>query len=159
MGKEIERKFLVRGDSYKLEAIDRKEIRQGYLSVDPDATVRIRITGDKAFLTIKSRNNGCVRDEWEYIVPTEDAEQMLACCNNRTIEKTRYIVPAESPSHKGLVWEVDEFHGRHDGLVIAEIELPSQATLFVAAPFIGREVTGETKYYNSALSDASSERR
>ena len=154
MAKEIERKYLVTDDSYKSSAIRKTVIRQGYLSTDPDATVRIRIAGEKAYITIKSRNEGCVRNEWEYPVPTEDALQMLGCCKGRTIEKTRYIVPA---GHDNLKWEVDEFHGRHDGLVLAEIELPSEGYGFALAPFVGNEVTGDPRYYNSALSEASSE--
>lgn len=149
MAKEIERKFLVTDDSFKALAIGKKEIRQGYLCVDPDSTVRIRITDSTAFITVKSRNKGCVRDEWEYAIPVSDASQMLDCCHGRTIEKTRYIVPA---GEDNLVWEVDEFHGRHEGLVVAEIELPSSDTTFNPAPFIGREVTGEPQYYNSVLS-------
>lgn len=148
MSKEIERKFLVTDDSYKAAATDKLEIAQGYLSTDADATVRVRISGEKAWLTVKSRNRGAVRGEWEYAVPVGDAREMLAsCCGGRLIEKTRYIVDAGG----GLRWEVDEFHGRHQGLVVAEIELPAEDTPFVKAPFVGREVTGEPEYYNSSL--------
>lgn len=150
MAKEIERKFLVGDESYKALATENIEIRQGYLSTDPEATVRVRIAGDKAFLTVKGRNRGAVRNEWEYPVPASDAIAMLTCCGGRTVEKTRWIVPAEN----GLKWEVDEFHGRHEGLVVAEIELPAEDTPFVRPAFVGREVTGEPQYYNSALSQA-----
>lgn len=150
MAKEIERKFLVGDESYKALATENIEIRQGYLSTDPEATVRVRVAGDKAFLTVKGRNRGAVRNEWEYPVPASDAITMLTCCGGRTVEKTRWIVPAE----KGLKWEVDEFHGRHEGLVVAEIELPAEDTPFVRPAFVGREVTGEPQYYNSALSQA-----
>ncbi len=150
MAKEIERKFLVGDESYKALATENIEIRQGYLSTDPEATVRVRIAGDKAFLTVKGRNRGAVRNEWEYPVPASDAIAMLPCCGGRTVEKTRWIVPAEN----GLKWEVDEFHGRHEGLVVAEIELPAEDTPFVRPAFVGQEVTGEPQYYNSALSQA-----
>lgn len=150
MAKEIERKFLVGDESYKALATENIEICQGYLSTDPEATVRVRIAGDKAFLTVKGRNRGAVRNEWEYPVPASDAIAMLPCCCGRTVEKTRWIVPAEN----GLKWEVDEFHGRHEGLVVAEIELPAEDTPFVLPAFVGREVTGEPQYYNSALSQA-----
>lgn len=150
MAKEIERKFLVGDESYKALATENIEIRQGYLSTDPEATVRVRIAGDKAFLTVKGRNRGAVRNEWEYPVPASDAIAMLPCCCGRTVEKTRWIVPAGN----GLKWEVDEFHGRHEGLVVAEIELPAEDTPFVLPDFVGREVTGEPQYYNSALSQA-----
>lgn len=148
MAKEIERKFLVLDDSYKAAAVRKIEIAQGYLSTDADATVRVRISDDAAWLTVKSRNYGAVRGEWEYAVPPGDAREMLAsCCGCRIIEKTRYIVEAGN----GLIWEVDEFHGRHQGLVVAEIELPAEDAVFAKAPFIGREVTGLPEYYNSSL--------
>ncbi|MCH5220951.1 MAG: CYTH domain-containing protein [Muribaculaceae bacterium] len=147
MSVEIERKFLVVGP-FKHLAIKRFEIAQGYLSVSPDSTVRIRISDNQAWITVKSRTIGATRDEWEYSVPLNDAREMLACCGSRKIEKTRYIIDAED----GLRWEIDEFHGRHSGLVIAEIELPSEETSFVKPPYIGEEVTGDTRYYNSNLS-------
>ena len=150
MAKEIERKFLVGDESYKALATENIEIRQGYLSTDPEATVRVRVAGDKAFLTVKGRNRGAVRNEWEYPVAASDAIAMLPCCGGRTVEKTRWIVPAEN----GLKWEVDEFHGRHEGLVVAEIELPAEDTPFARPAFVGREVTGEPQYYNSSLSQA-----
>ncbi len=122
MAKEIERKFLVADDSYRSMAIYKSEIVQGYLSINPDATVRVRINGNKAFITVKSRNVGVVRNEWEYPVDPAEARQMLeTCCQSRLIVKTRHIVPAEN----GLKWEIDEFHGELDGLTIAEIELPA----------------------------------
>ena len=121
---------------------------QGYLSLDPDATVRIRIVGDKAFITVKSRNIGAVRNEWEYPVPVEEAKEMLrSCCKSRLIDKTRYIV--EAPHN--LKWEIDEFHGSLDGLVIAEIELPDEEFEVALPDFIGEDVTGNPRYYNSSL--------
>ncbi|MCM1067190.1 MAG: CYTH domain-containing protein [Muribaculaceae bacterium] len=148
MATEIERKFLVAGSSYRELAESSMEMLQGYLSTDADSTVRVRVCADRAWLTVKSRNVGAVRGEWEYEVPAADARAMLAaCCGSRLIEKTRYIVDAGG----GLRWEVDEFHGRHSGLVVAEIELPAEDTPFEKAPFIGEEVTGRPEYYNSSL--------
>lgn len=149
MSKEIERKFLVKDHSFMTRAVGQTDMAQGYLSTDADATVRVRIAGGQAWLTVKSRNRNAVRDEWEYPVPADDASSMLrSCCGTRIIEKTRYIVPAGN----GLKWEVDVFHGRHDGLVLAEIELPAEDTPFDIPAFIGDEVTGDVRYYNSVLS-------
>ena len=147
MAKEIERKFLVKNSSFMDISDSRRDIKQGYISRRPEGTVRVRICGDKAFLTVKGRNKGAVRDEWEYPVPVEDAMQMLArCTEGNVIEKTRYIVP-----FGGLKWEIDVFHGAHEGLVVAEIERPAPDTPFTQPPFIGREVTGDQRYYNSNL--------
>lgn len=149
MAKEIERKFLVSGTGFKAVAASSREISQGYLSTNPDATVRVRISDSRAWLTVKSRNHGATRGEWEYEIPVDDARHMLAeCCGGLCLEKTRYIVPA---AEKSLSWEVDVFHGRHEGLVLAEIELPSEDTPFSLPDFIGEEVTGDTRYYNSVL--------
>lgn len=148
MATEIERKFLILSDSYKKHAIERVEIVQGYLSTDVDSTVRIRIRGDHGYITVKTRNVDCSRGEWEYEIPVEDVREMLPACGVHVIEKTRWIVP----NNDGLFWEIDEFHGRHQGLTIAEIELPSIETMFTRPSFIGEEVTGEPKYYNSVLS-------
>lgn len=149
MGKEIERKFLVSSDAYRRLATDSHRIRQGYLSVNPDATVRVRILDDRAFLTVKSRNRGAVRGEWEYEIPLSDGEEMLGLCTAGAIlEKVRYIVPATTLP---LRWEVDEFGGAKAGLVVAEIELPDADTAFEIPDFIGREVTGDASYYNSSL--------
>lgn len=148
MAKEIERKFLVENHGYRAMATGRREITQGYLSADPDRTVRVRVADDRAFITVKTRSVGCTRSEWEYPIPVDDARAMLRACTGTLIEKTRWLVPA---AEEGLMWEVDEFHGAHEGLVVAEIELPSEATPFTPAPFIGREVTGDAAYYNSSL--------
>lgn len=147
MAKEIERKFLVKDDTYKALATRSCVMAQGYLSTDIDATVRVRLSGDNAWLTVKSRNRGAVRDEWEYAIPESDARQMLRICKGKVIEKTRYYVPAGD-----LTWEVDEYHGVHDGLVVTEIELPSADHPVTLPPFIGEEVTGDSRYYNSTLS-------
>ncbi len=146
MAKEIERKFLVKNQSYKTLAISQSMICQGYLCRKPDRTVRIRIRDDKAMLTVKGRNQGCVRDEWEYAIPVEDARQMLALCPGTIIDKTRFIV-----MHDNNRWEIDEFAGSHAGLVVAEIELPDADAQFSIPDFIGDEVTGDPQYYNSNL--------
>ena len=149
MAKEIERKFLVSGDSYRRKATESHHIVLAYLSTDPEATVRVRILDDRGFLTVKGLNHGAVRSEWEYEIPHNDATAMIAqCARSKTIDKTRYIVPA---AEEGLKWEVDEFHCSHQGLVVAEIELPSEDTPFSLPDFAGKEVTGDPAYYNSSL--------
>lgn len=148
MALEIERKFIVDGDSYKTAATGHRRMEQGYLCTDADATVRVRIAGESAYITVKSRNKGAVRGEWEYGIPVADARQLLALCGDRVLAKTRWFVPAGS----GMTWEVDEFDGRLAGLTVAEIELPAADTpLPPLPPFIGREVTGDPRYYNSRL--------
>ena len=148
MAKEIERKFLVINNSYKELATKTHEIAQGYLSVDPDRTVRIRIKDAKAYITVKTRNIGIIRDEWEYEIQVADAREMLEVCLGTVIMKTRYIVPATN----GLCWEIDEFHGQHSGLVLAEIELPCDDISIEIPSFIGTEVSDNSAYYNSSLS-------
>lgn len=147
MSIEIERKYLVIDDSYRAMATGSCEMSQAYLSADPDATVRVRISGDQAWLTVKSRNCGATRGEWEYAIPVQDARDMIAACCSGIISKTRWYVDAGG----GLKWEVDAFHGHLEGLVVAEIELPSEDTPFGLPPFVGEEVTGDARYYNSSL--------
>ena len=146
---EIERKFLVKDDSYKQMAIRHYEIRQGYLSREHGRTIRIRIRDNEAFITIKglSDNNGLSRFEWEKAIDVEEAKALLQLALPGEIEKTRWIVPADN----NLVWEVDEFHGRLNGMIIAEIELENEEQRFSKPAFIGDEVTGDTRYYNSNL--------
>lgn len=147
MAKEIERKFLVTDSSYRDMASAERHIVQGYLSRDPRATVRVRIADGRAWLTVKGRNDGAVRDEWEYEIPVSDARDMLGrCAAGRVIEKTRYIV-----DYGGRSWEVDEFGGELSGLTVAEIELDSADEQPELPPFVGDEVTGDPRYYNSAL--------
>lgn len=148
MALEIERKFLVTDGSFADSAICSRSISQGYLNREPERTVRVRLCDGRGYLTVKTRNCGATRHEWEYEIPAADARAMLGACGG-VIEKTRYIVPA---AEDGLKWEVDVFHGRHEGLVVAEIELPTEDTPFTLPPFIGREVTGDPRYYNSNLS-------
>ena len=144
---EIEHKFLVSGP-YKHIATDISHIVQGYLSDDPERTVRIRIRDDEAFITIKgpSSSDGLSRLEWEQPIPLDQARQLLALCLPGTIDKHRHIVPYE-----GHRWEVDEFHGHLEGLTLAELEVPSADTEFAIPPFLGPEVTGNPRYYNSQL--------
>lgn len=147
MAKEIERKYLVTDSAYHRQASRHEEITQGYLSTAVDATVRVRIKGSMAFLTIKTRNIGATRDEWEYPIPLADARDMLSAPGcSAVISKTRYYV-----THKGLTWEVDEFHGHHQGLVVAEVELPREDTPVEKPEWVGEEVTGDPRYYNSSL--------
>lgn len=148
MAREIERKYLVVDDSYRSQAVRHSHIVQAYLSTSADATVRLRIIDDKAYITVKSRNHGCQRGEWEYEIPVADAREMIAECNLReVIEKTRYYIPQD-----GFTWEVDEFAGKLRGLVLAEIELKSPDDIFSSPTFIGPDVTDDPRYYNSVLS-------
>lgn len=148
MAKEIERKFLVISRDYRAMATESIAMRQTYLSVVPNPTVRIRVGGPKAWLTVKGLNHGVERDEWEFEIPVEDADQMAErLVGGWGIDKTRYIVPYE-----GWRWEVDEFHGHLEGLTVAEIEMPSADCNPPLPPFIGEEVTGDVRYYNSNLS-------
>lgn len=146
MAKEIERTFLVDDDSFREMASFTFHILQGYLNRDPERTVRIRIRNDSAFLTVKGKTVGCERDEFEYEVPLEDGLQMLKLCSGKILDKTRYIVPFD-----GLVWEVDEYHGDLEGLIVTEVELSSPDVKVSLPPFAGKEVTGDPRYYNSQL--------
>jgi adenylate cyclase len=146
MSVEIERKFLLRGDAWKASGKS-VSMRQGYLSTNPDRTVRVRIEGDAATLTIKGRSHGFSRGEWEYAIPLEDADALLNdICERPLIEKTRTRV-----IHEGMVWEIDEFLGENQGLVVAEIELESETQVFAVPDWIGEEVTGDARYFNSSL--------
>ena len=147
MAKEIERKYLVKDLSFKSMTSDIIHICQGYISRRPEGTVRVRIKGNRGFITIKGKNAGVSRDEWEYEIPLADAEEMLTrVCEGTVIDKHRHIV-----EYHGFTWEIDVFHGSHEGLIIAEIELPSADTAFPLPPFIAEEVTGNPDYYNSNL--------
>ena len=147
---EIERKFLVKNDDYKLEAVQVQHIVQAYLNRDPQRTVRIRIKNAHAFLTIKGASNesGTTRFEWEKEIPLEEAQALLKLAEPGIIEKVRYVVPTGD----NLYFEVDEFIGEHEGLVLAEIELPDENTLFEKPDWLGEEVTGNPAYYNAQLS-------
>lgn len=148
MALEIERKFLVKGD-FKTGAYQSTRVTQGYLSSVPERTVRVRVKGEKGFLTIKGKGNasGISRYEWEKEIPVEEAKELLQLCEPGIIDKTRYLI-----RHEGHLFEVDEFHGENDGLVIAEIELKNENENFSRPAWLGEEVTGDRKYYNAMLS-------
>lgn len=147
MALEIERKFLVRNTDI-IDTLPGERLTQGYLSHDKNATVRVRIAGDNAWLTIKGKTEGATRSEFEYTIPVGEARTMLdELCGQGVIDKTRYRLPQGE-----LCWEIDVFHGDNDGLTVAEIELPSEDTDFDKPAWLGDEVTGEVRYYNSALS-------
>lgn len=146
---EIERKFLVKSDDYKSEAYQKARLVQGYLNSDPERTVRIRVNGEKAFITIKGKSNesGISRFEWEKEIPLNEAEKLLKLCEPGIIEKVRFLV--KNGKH---VFEVDEFQKENSGLVIAEIELNSEEESFDIPEWLGEDVTGDNRYYNSQLS-------
>ena len=148
MAQEIERKFLVLDDSFKHEAFSKSHIQQGYICSERGRTVRVRIRDERAYLTIKgpSENGGLSRYEFEYEIPLEDARQMMRLCEPGIIDKTRWLV--KSGKH---TFEVDEFFGDNEGLVVAEVELSSEDETFEKLHFIGKEVTGDRRYYNSCL--------
>ena len=157
---EIERKYLVTSDCYKELAVARYHIRQGYISREKTGTVRVRITDDKAYLTIKGKPAAghFARYEWEKEIDVQEAEELMKLCQGTVIDKTRWIVPAETVDNLQLtidnlqlIWEVDEFHGKHEGLVIAEIELECEEQSFEIPDFIGDEVTHDPRYYNANM--------
>lgn len=147
MALEIERKFLVVGN-FKSEAHKATRITQGYLSSVPERTVRVRIKGDKGYITIKGigSSSGASRYEWEKELPIVEVEELLQLCEPGVIDKTRYLVQAGPHT-----FEVDEFYGENEGLVVAEIELTSEDESFEKPSWLGKEVTGDVKYYNAVL--------
>lgn len=146
---EIERKFLVKNETYKSESIKKQLITQGYLSSDPKRSVRIRICEQNAFITIKGKTStsGTSRYEWEKEINVEDAKQLMLLCLEGIVTKIRYVIP-----FKNHTFEVDEFLKDNSGLVIAEIELSNENEDFERPRWLGKEVTGIKKYYNSQLS-------
>ena len=148
MGLEIERKFLVKGDVYKQEAFKTIHITQGYLCSAPERSVRIRRSGDRGFITIKGlgSDNGICRYEWEKEIPVEEARELMLLCEPGVIDKTRHLVKAGE-----FTIEVDEFHGDNEGLVVAEVELPDVGATFERPVWLGKEVTGDERYYNVML--------
>ena len=148
MAKEIERKFLVSGE-FRQDSPESYRIMQGYICSDPDRTVRVRVRGDKGFLTIKGRSSedGLSRYEWEKEIPVSEAFELMALCGSGVIDKTRYLVP-----FGGHTYEVDVFYGANEGLVLAEIELSDEQEAFEKPSWLGEEVTGDVRYYNSMLS-------
>ena len=145
MGTEIERKYLLKPGQWQPTGPGRR-MAQGYLSRDPDRTVRVRLVGDEAFMTVKSRRTGITRTEIEFPITLEHARDLLLLCHQPLIDKTRHHVVNE-----GMLWEVDVFHGANDGLVVAEIELPAEDTPFVLPEWIGEEVSHDMRYTNSNL--------
>ena len=146
MAKEIERKFLVLGDGWR-QGVTGVPYRQGYLSTVKERTVRVRTVGDKGFLTIKGVTVGVTRSEFEYSIPTADADALLNdLCEKPLIEKTRYKI-----QHAGLTWEIDEFFGENQGLVVAEVELKDEHQAIDRPTWVGKEVSGDPRYFNSNL--------
>jgi adenylate cyclase len=146
MGIEIEKKFLLKGGEWKQLAVG-IAYRQGYLNSVKERTVRVRTINDKGFLTIKGVSVGATRLEYEYEIPLEDAQALLdELCEKPLIEKNRYKV-----DFSGFIWEIDEFFGENDGLIVAEIELESEDQSFDKPQWVGEEVTGDTRYFNSNL--------
>ena len=146
---EIERKFLVISDAFKSQATARYEIMQGYLCKEPGKTIRVRIRDTRAFLTIKSSllRDGLAKFEWEKEIELSDAKELMQICLPGVISKTRYIIPADG----GRKWEVDVFHGRLDGLVLAELELGAENEAYTRPEWLGEEVTGQPQYYNANM--------
>lgn len=148
MAQEIEKKFLVKSDAFKKEAFKETRITQGYLSSVPEHTVRVRVKGEKGFITVKGIGNetGASRFEWEKEIPASEVQELLKICEPGVIDKTRYLV-----KNGEYAWEVDEFYGDNEGLVVAEIELPAEDAKFDVPEWIGDEVTGDKRFYNSML--------
>ncbi len=148
MAKEIERKFLV--DLNKIGALEGGvTIKQGYISTSDKSVVRLRLIGQKAYLTLKGENQGISRSEFEYEIPVEDAHKIISeLCSEGVVEKTRYLI-----QHANHTWEVDIFHGDNDGLIVAEIELRSEDEYFEKPSWVTAEVSDDAKYYNSSLLD------
>ncbi|MCB0456830.1 MAG: CYTH domain-containing protein [Flavobacteriaceae bacterium] len=146
---EIERKFLITSEDFKKEATSKAYIVQGFLNSDPERTVRVRLKNDKGFLTVKGKSSedGTTRFEWETEISEKEAKKLLEICEKGVVEKYRYEVP-----YKGNLFEVDEFLGDNEGLVIAEIELNEVLQNFAKPSWLGKEVTGNAKYYNSQIS-------
>ena len=149
MATEIERKFLVNGDGYKADAYETVHIAQGFLSSVPERVVRVRIWGDRGFITIKGITNatGVSRYEWEHEIPVAEARELLLLCEDGVIDKTRHLVRVGE-----LTFEVDEFHGDNEGLTVAEVELPAEDSPHGRPAWLGEEVTGDPRYYNVSLS-------
>jgi adenylate cyclase len=148
MAQEIERKFLVKSQDFRVEAFNNYRITQGYLSSDPQRTVRVRIKADKGFITIKgiSNESGTSRFEWEKEIPLKDVEELLLICETGVIDKIRFEVKVGN-----FIFEIDVFEGENQGLIVAEIELSSENESFEKPKWLGEEITGDKRYFNSAL--------
>lgn len=148
MGKEIERKFLVDKEVWdNMNKPEGKLYKQGYMLVSPKKTIRVRTTPENGYITIKGKTSGTTRLEYEYPIPIEDAEELLAHFTKNIVEKKRYRIP-----YKGKLWEVDEFYNENEGLIMAEIELKEEQEAFDKPIWIYKEVTSDNRYYNSYLS-------
>ena len=148
MATEIEHKYIVINDSYLQGYSKKNYFKQGYLTTQPSCVVRVRIADTQAYLTIKGENKGASRPEYEFEIPSEQAQAMLDnLCSTPVIEKTRYIY-----EYQGHIWEIDHFAGDNEGLVMAEIELKDENEAYELPPFVGKNVTGIARYYNSCLS-------
>ncbi len=146
MGLEIGKKFLIKADTWRAGVHTAIEIKQGYLNSEVERIVRVRIFGDKGFLTIKGKNENLTRKEFEYNIPLNEAYSLLGLCEKPLIEKTRHLY-----LHHGNNWEIDVFKGENEGLIIAEIELSSEDQEFKIPKWIGEEISTDSKYYNSSL--------
>tara|TARA_B110000503_G_scaffold124024_1_gene190195 strand:- start:1000 stop:1464 length:465 start_codon:yes stop_codon:yes gene_type:complete len=146
MAQEIERKFRVANDDWRAMATSSSSLKQGYLSSSAEATVRVRLEDNLGTVTIKSKTNGITRNEFEYAIPAQEAKELLMLCSGPLIEKIRYRIPQENHT-----WEIDVFEGDNDGLIIAEIELTSEEDYFAKPQWLGEEVSGDSRYYNSNL--------
>lgn len=145
MAAEIERKFLVTGDSWD-DGSPGVRIAQGYLTTDPDRSVRVRLAGGQAWITIKGRTEGLTRAEFEYPIPADDARDLLAICLPSVIDKTRHRI-----HFGGHLWEIDVFHGANEGLVMAEVELADESVSPELPPWVGADVSADFRYYNASL--------
>ena len=143
---EIERKFLVDNSDWKLKIQREIPIKQGYLNSTPDRTVRVRIAGEKSWITIKGKTIHTSRKEFEYEIPLNEALELIQMCERPLIEKTRYEI-----LENGKLWEIDVFDGENNGLIVAEIELKSESEKFTFPKWLGKEVSHENKYYNASL--------
>ena len=150
---EIERKFLVHSDAFKAQAVRHHEIMQGYLCKDPEKTIRVRTRDERAFITIKSNSlrEGLAKFEWEREIDLADARELMQLCLPGAINKTRYIIPAPPYEGDERCWEVDVFHGRLEGRILAEIELGDEQEPFLRPDWLGDEVTGQPQYYNANM--------
>lgn len=146
MAHEIERKFLLSNQDWRALVTGSFVLKQGYLSTTPESTVRVRVKSDRAMLTIKSKNTGIRRSEFEYEIPIQDAEEMFLLCQKPLIEKTRYTITIGKH-----IWEIDEFSGANNGLLVAEIELGVEEESFEKPEWVGEEVSADARYYNSNL--------
>ena len=146
MGTEIERKYLLKNEEWKSDVTSKTRIKQGYLNSKKERTVRIRVRGEKGYLTIKGKNISATRQEFEYAIPISDAESMLLLCEKPIIEKVRSLITVNDKT-----WEIDEFAGENKGLIVAEIELKSEKEIFAIPSWIGKEVTQDSRYFNCNL--------